>query len=111
MLTICTTLLAAIAVTAAPKPKKLLDCNTPIGFDRQIIVEQRGQDLFLRELDPKGEWRERPLSQEEWSSNNLELLADSDGTITTLFLDKGGNWLKAENSATGYREFADADCN
>jgi hypothetical protein len=112
MISVCTGLLTAMAVMAAPQPqsKKLLDCNTPIGSDQQVVVEQRGQDMVLRELTMSGDWQERSLSREEWKSNGIQLLTDADGTRTILWFTERGKWLESVNDDTNYRETAEADC-
>lgn len=95
-------------------PKVLLDCSVFLsggGPDQQVIVEQRGEDLVLRELTNHGSWESRPLSREEWESRDLKLrneTYDPADAVNRLYVEDG-YWMN-ESKSPGWHAFGYADC-
>jgi hypothetical protein len=95
------------AFAAQAHSEVLLDCNTSIGPDQQVLVIEDNGQLFLRELTNIGGTVQRVLTSEEWSSQKLSLRAANPGEKNTLTKTADG-WYIASRSAIS--EFGFADC-
>jgi len=102
---ICGLLISAFAAQAYCEV--LLDCNTSIGPDQQVIVYQDGGQLVLKELTSTGVTLQRALSGAEWSSQKLNLVGHP-GEKNTLEKTSDGWAVSAKSPA--YNEFGFADC-
>lgn len=109
-----TTVTVADSNQEVKSSKVLLDCNVFLsggGPDQEVRVEQRGHDLFLRELTNHGSWEERPLSAEEWAKKDLKLRKDDfDGpdAVNRLYFE-AGDWMN-ESKSDGWHAMGMADC-
>jgi len=100
------TLLSISLSAFASRGKVLLDCNLSGGDNQQVVVEQDGAKLYLKELTMRGRWQERTLDESEWASKAIQISARF-GQATLRFED--GEWFLT-HVEPGFRYMGFADC-
>jgi hypothetical protein len=70
--------IAMTATSSVFADSVILSCNIPGGETQEIkIIKTQSQNLLLEELNTRGKWQARTLTQKEWQSKIIKLRTEA----------------------------------